>query len=732
MSIFGNLIKKRIENDKYLVEKNERILGNTIQKNTQKFWDEKSSLPEDLQEVEKIAKYFSLESPDLPEKGTLDAAINTFLSAYGVGKRHISLSGNWWKDGDGVILARFKEGSKVVALFPSALGGFYYMDSESGSKVRVNRKNYEEFEEEALVFYRPIPQNMKSGRDFFLFVMKQVRPFDMVLYFLSSIFRALMVTIPVIMIQLAFSAIIPTKEVWLLVSLLIMMIATSFGNYLICVSRYYLNLRIQNRLDTIVQNAVYSKVLSLPHEFFSEKTAGGLSQSIAALNKLPKMVGDILFIITNILIAVVESLPIMFIAPRFILPVTVCILLELLLIVISFHQERKLVWKQLVTEEENGAVVYDMISGIERIRVSGSEDRAYAKWLRIYQKQAASAFAARFPLYARRELSKIIQLAGVFWGFYIAFTTDISIAQLAVFTSTFGSAFTRFDPVFMRGQALSMIGPTVKIGEPILLAEPENAIGKKVLNELSGEIELSHVSFSYSENSTNVLDNLSLKIHPGEYVAIVGKSGCGKSTLVRLLLGFEHPKRGSISYDGNEISQVDTKSLRKNIGTVLQDGKLFAGDIYSNIAVTAPGLSMDEAWDVAEKVGMAEDIRNMPMGMNTVLSEGSGGISGGQKQRLMIARAIANKPGVIIMDEATSALDNLTQKIVTESMDAMNCTRIVIAHRLSTIRQCDRIIAMDKGHIVESGSYDELIEKGGFFADLVARQQINSGIAGEA
>ena len=170
------------------------------------------------------------------------------------------------------------------------------------------------------------------------------------------------------------------------------------------------------------------------------------------------------------------------------------------------------------------------------------------------------------------------------------------------------------------------------------------------------------------------------------------------------------------------MDEIDLHSLRRNIGTVLQDGKLFSGDIYSNITITAPWLGMDEAWDAAEKVGIAEDIRNMPLGMRTWLSEGSGGISGGQKQRLMIARAIVGKPGVIILDEATSALDNLTQKIVTDTMDAMKCTRIVIAHRLSTIRACDRILAIDQGKIVESGSYDELMAKGGFFSELVKRQ----------
>ena len=242
----------------------------------------------------------------------------------------------------------------------------------------------------------------------------------------------------------------------------------------------------------------------------------------------------------------------------------------------------------------------------------------------------------------------------------------------------------------------------------------------------SGGVELSHVSFKYKEGMPNILDDLSLKIRPGQYVAIVGKTGCGKSTLMRILLGFEKPQKGAVYYDGKDLNQIDLKSLRRKIGTVMQTGGLFQGSLFSNITISAPQLTQQEAWEAAEMAGIADDIRRMPMGMHTMVSEGGGGISGGQRQRLMIARAIAPKPKILMFDEATSALDNLTQKKVSESLDSLKCTRIVIAHRLSTIRQCDRIIVLDGGHIVEDGTYEELIEKGEFFADLVERQRVSA------
>ena len=263
------------------------------------------------------------------------------------------------------------------------------------------------------------------------------------------------------------------------------------------------------------------------------------------------------------------------------------------------------------------------------------------------------------------------------------------------------------------------------MAKPLMDAEPEISEGKEVVSSLHGAIELNNVYFRYDESMPMIIDNLSLKIRPGEYVAIVGTTGCGKSTLMRLLLGFEKPLKGAIYYDGKDMSKLDLKSLRRKIGTVMQDGKLFQGDIFSNIVISAPQLLLKDAWEAAEIASIADDIRAMPMGMFTFVSEGQGGISGGQRQRLMIARAVAPKPRILMFDEATSALDNVTQKKVSDAIDSLKCTRIVIAHRLSTIRHCSRIIVLDKGKIIEEGTYEELIEKKGFFSELVARQRID-------
>jgi ABC-type bacteriocin/lantibiotic exporter with double-glycine peptidase domain len=284
--------------------------------------------------------------------------------------------------------------------------------------------------------------------------------------------------------------------------------------------------------------------------------------------------------------------------------------------------------------------------------------------------------------------------------------------------------FAAFSALSMASLSVAKIKPVLDMAEPILKAEPEKTLRKDIATRISGGIEMNGVYFRYNEQTPYILENFSVKIKSGEYVAIVGKTGCGKSTLVRLLLGFEKPEKGAVFYDGKDLERIDLKSLRRKIGSVIQDGKLFYGDIFHNIAIASEKLTPDEAWEAAELAGIADDIRAMPMGMHTIIAEGQGGISGGQKQRILIARAVASKPKILIFDEATSALDNITQRQISEALDGLKCTRIVIAHRLSTIKNCDRILVMDGGKIVEEGTYDALIAKKGYFSELVERQQL--------
>ena len=318
-----------------------------------------------------------------------------------------------------------------------------------------------------------------------------------------------------------------------------------------------------------------------------------------------------------------------------------------------------------------------------------------------------------------------VSLIGNIVLYYLAVKSGVDESNYYAFTAAYGHVAGAFSSMAAIATSVASLKPVLEMAEPILKTEPEVTEEKEVLSHISGGIELNHVSFRYDEDTSYILNDLSLKIRAGEYIAIVGRTGCGKSTLIRLLLGFEKPEKGAIYYDGKDMNRIDLRSLRKKMGVVTQNGQLFQGDIFSNIVISAPQLTLNDAWEAAEIAGIADDIRDMPMGMQTVISEGQGGISGGQKQRLMIARAIAPKPRILIFDEATSALDNKTQKRVSEALDELKCTRIVVAHRLSTIRNCDRILMLSEGRIIEDGTYEQLIERGGYFAELIERQRLD-------
>ena len=380
--------------------------------------------------------------------------------------------------------------------------------------------------------------------------------------------------------------------------------------------------------------------------------------------------------------------------------------------------------EEMQVDAKESGMEYALISGVQKIRLSGAEKRMFARWAKNYAKRSKLTYQPSKFLTLNSVISLVISLVGMIVMYRMALLSGISVGDYAAFNEAYGLVSGAFSSFAGMALVFADIKPVLKMAKPILDAEPEVAEGKQVVTKLNGAIEINNVSFRYRDDMPNVIDNLSLKIKSGQYLAIVGTTGCGKSTLVRLMLGFEKPQKGAVFYDGKDLNTLDLKSLHRKIGTVMQDGKLFQGDIFSNITISAPWLTMDDAWEAAEYAGIADDIRNMPMGMFTMISEGSGGISGGQKQRLMIARAVAPKPKILIFDEATSALDNLTQKKVSDFLDELKCTRIVIAHRLSTIRHCDRIIVLDKGHIIEDGPYDELVAQNGFFEELVKRQQL--------
>jgi ABC-type bacteriocin/lantibiotic exporter with double-glycine peptidase domain len=374
-------------------------------------------------------------------------------------------------------------------------------------------------------------------------------------------------------------------------------------------------------------------------------------------------------------------------------------------------------------------LVLELVNGAPKFRVSGVEDRAFARWAAAFSTQKRTAADARRVsniLSVFHASFPVIATALLFYGMAVLSqrqADSMTTGQFLAFYAAFGQFLGAVLGISAAALTVLQAVPLYESAQPILTALPEAAGGRGDPGDLRGGIELAHVAFRYSSETPLVLRDVSVSIRPGEFVAIVGPSGSGKSTLLRLLLGFETPESGSVYFDGKDLAGLDLEAVRRQMGVVLQHGKLMIGDIFTNIIGSAP-LTLDDAWRAAEMAGLDRDIKAMPMGMHTMIAEGGGGLSGGQRQRLMIARAIVGSPRILLFDEATSALDNRTQAIVSRALESLKATRIVIAHRLSTVMHADRILVVEKGVLVQSGTYDELIRQEGPFAELARRQLV--------
>lgn len=677
---------------------------------------------------DEILRFYHINTKDIPDNITdRNEQLEYLLRPHGITRRTVTLSKGWYKDAIGAMLGIRKSDGMVVAFIPTGFSGYSYRDMETGKYVKINGKNQELFEEEAIAFYKPLPLKEIGISDLMRYILGTLSPADFVMTGASALAVTLIGMLSPKLNNLLFSRVIEDGSTQILLAITVFMICVTFSSLLINGVKSLIIARINTKMSISVQAAVMSRLMSLPAGFFKNYSSGELSARAQCSNSLCEMLVSVALTtgLTSVFSLIYIS-QIFVYAPALVMPSLIITLATVVFTVVSAFVQMKVSKKKMELSSKESGMSYALISGVQKIKLSGAEMRAFARWGNLYAEEARLAYNPPMFLKINSVISSAISLAGTLMMYWIAVSSRVSVADYYAFNTAYGMVSGAF--ISLAGIALTVaqIKPIMDMVEPILKAVPEISEGKQMITRLSGGIELDNVSFRYNENMPLVIDDLSLKIRPGQYVAIVGATGCGKSTLLRLMLGFESPQKGAVYVDGKDIAAVDLKSLRRNIGVVMQNGKLFTGDIFSNIIISAPWLTMDEAWHAAELSGIAEDIRRMPMGMHTMISEGSGGISGGQRQRLMIARAIAPKPSVLMFDEATSALDNLTQKTVSESLDSLKCTRIVIAHRLSTIKQCDRILVLDKGKVIEDGTYDELIQGGGFFAELVARQRVDA------
>ncbi len=638
--------------------------------------------------------------------------------------RRVALGGEaWWREDSGPLLAFLKEDGKPVALLPAGERGYWLEDPVTGESMLLNAENIKRLDDTAFMFFRKFPQHAIGMRDLLRFGLAGSSR-DLLFLIGCGAFGGILGLFTPVATGLLIDTVIPGARSDELVQLVLLLVTTALGMSAFELTRSLAMLRIQGRMGNASQAAIIDRLMHLPAGFFRQYSAGDLAQRAFAIdNILTLLTGTTQAALLSWVFGLFSFAYLFMLNWQLALLATAIVGIALLVTTGINFWRLSMERRMFTLEGSIASRVLQLLDGISKLRSSGAEKRAFALWAKDFTQQKQLDFNIR----------SIANLLSVFDAAYIVLASLLLFATIAFFqpgisTGTFmafNAAFSQFLAATIAvSSALTAslnVIPLYERAKPILDALPEQNESQTAPGVLQGNIDISHLTFRYVEDGPLILDDVSIHIEEGEFIAFVGPSGSGKSTLFRMLLGFEHPESGAIYYDQQDLSGLDIGAVRRQLGVVLQSGKLMPGDIFTNIVGSAP-LTLEDAWEAARMAGFDDDIKAMPMGMHTVIAEGAGTISGGQKQRLMIARAIVKKPRILLFDEATSALDNRTQATVARSVEQLKATRIVIAHRLSTVIKADRIFVIEAGKVIETGNYEQLMAKNGHFAELARRQ----------
>jgi NHLM bacteriocin system ABC transporter peptidase/ATP-binding protein/NHLM bacteriocin system ABC transporter ATP-binding protein len=660
--------------------------------------------------------------------------------ASGFHVRPVVLSGDWWRHGgaEPLLGQMADEANLPVALVPSMKGvrwgkPAYELVDEEGCSRPVDLALAGKIASSAWMFYRTFPDEPQTKFDLVRFSLKVpglARELWMV--FLMALVTALFgLSIP-IAAGILIDQVIPAAEVFSLGVMCGFLAVLALASAILRAVQGLFVIRIEGRVSAAIIPAIWDRLLRLPTGFFARYSSGDLAFRAMEFSKVFKKISGAAVTTLVMGLFAVFNLGLLYVYSWRMALVTT-LLIAIMLLVIAYFL-RGLLRHETSIRRIDGVIsglLLELLGGIITLRTAGAERRAFARWAGRYSERLVlSIKARRFAnrIYQWLAVYPILTAMIVYIGALFVDSGLMKTGNFLAFSITFANLMAAVLAIGYTSMGLLDLVPTFERIRPILEARPEFAAAVIEPVRLAGAIALNHVSFRYpgQDQGTKVLDDVSLQVRPGEFVAIVGPSGSGKSTLMRLLLGFETPDAGSVTYDGRELATLDLRDIRRQIGVVLQQAQLLSTDILGNIVGFAPLLSVDDAWEAARLAGLEDDIRRMPMGMHTLVGDGGGNLSSGQRQRLLIARAIVRRPKILLLDEATSALDNVTQAIVGESLtnQLRGITRVVIAHRLDVVVKADRIYVLKDSRIVQSGPYHQLIDEPGPFRELARRQML--------
>jgi NHLM bacteriocin system ABC transporter ATP-binding protein len=646
----------------------------------------------------------------------------------GLGCRQVMLREDWRRLDGGPLLAQWHESGEPIALLPHRAGRYLAFDPQTGVRREVDVRVAAAISPGAWMLYAPAPDDVTGVAALLRLGLAGSRA-DFLRLVAAGLIGGALASVAPVAAGWMFETAIPDGDRSAILVLVAALVAAAVATSVFDLVKAVALLRLETRMEARLQPALMQRLLSLAPRFFRYHNAGDLNDRLNALPRARRLLAGATLTSALSLALAAPSLLVIALYGGALAGLALALIavgvLGVALSVLGEARPRREAAR--LAGRETGLVV-QMLQGVAKLRVTASEPRLFALWAGLFSARRRAAARASVWADARATFMAAYPTLALAALFLAAFPRtglggDLTLGGFVAINAAFAQLLAALAATANALTSLVETTPLLERLNPILAAEPETRGLKSDPGPLVGDIELSHVTFRYAPNAPDVLDDVSLRIRRGEFVALVGASGSGKSTLMRLLLGFETPTSGDIFYQDRPIASLDLTALRRRIGVVLQNGKTLSGNIFENMTNGAP-YSLDDAWTAARMAGLEDDIRALPMGMHTQLTEGAPALSGGQAQRLMIARALIGKPDVLMFDEATSALDNPTQAVVTASLERLGVTRLIIAHRLSTVERADRIVVLDKGRIVEAGGFTELMARGGALAALARRQQI--------
>lgn len=655
--------------------------------------------------------------------------IKRICNASKIHTRLVRLPNNWWKKDCGPLLGFLKDQNKPVILVRTSTR--YYTLIEDDKKIKISPKVIERLSDEAYMFYVPLKEEAKTGWGVIREVCYRFKRTIISIITFGFLSSLVLLLIP-LGTRIIFNDAIPKSDTSLLSYMVVGMLCAAIGFALFTYIRTIFTSRLGGIVTHFLETVLWDRVLKLSPGFFKHQTTGNLFWRLFSVTQIREILGDEF---TGAFFNAIFSL--LFVALMFYFsPVLASLtfffaLLSTGITLLFCKRKRRLLTEALELRGNVNGFATQLIMNVNKIKSASAEKSAFAEWSRQFvdfekvdiKIKNLTAWVSTFSVFFPIISTLFVYVAIVWWIKVINFPLPDFLGFNIAFSS-FLIAFYPINSILILAAGVPAHWERVM---PVLQEKLDGVSqghGDSIYTDgLVGEIRFDNVTFAYDNNQAPTIKNVSFHVQPNEFLAIVGPSGNGKSTLIRLLLGFEKAHSGAIYYDNKDIDSYDLVALRQQLGVVFQNEGLMAGSVYTNI-VSGGTYTLDQINEAMRISEFEKDLAEMPMGLNTIIPMDGATLSGGQKQRLLLARALVGNPRILIFDEATSALDNVTQQSVSEHLANLSVSRIVIAQRLSTIQKADRILVLEKGAIIQQGTFDELANQEGLFQEMLKFQRL--------